>query len=183
MKGVDMTESTESVTMRSESEILADAFAEASRPYGGWQDPHEDGTVTIDGTYRAADVLSALKRLQAEESAKAAEVQRREAWEEMMRLFERHAIDADRVIPDSISTEVSWRYMWRTPLEWPAGGTYESVAPRDPRDEMVAVCTTSEVSFRVVGEDSRGRRVMSSDSGVLTTELTVVDVSPWRPAR
>jgi hypothetical protein len=92
-------------------------------------------------------------------------------------LCERHDINPSTVLRDSVVHETSVKRMWRTKLEWPAGGTYEAATPRNYDDEVAATRTVTTLRLRVIGYDERGPSE-PAPYGYVTT-LTFTDETPW----
>jgi hypothetical protein len=149
---------------------LADEWAEQFAD-GGMPKPMPL-TMYPDAWLRARADLIEQKEAEAEAARRAAD----DTW--LRGVCERQGVDANTVLRDTIRQEVRYHYMWRSPLEWPAGGTYEADTPRDFQDEIVGQRATSTVNMTVVGEHPGARRRVSTEYGTLS-ELGFVDESPW----
>lgn len=85
-------------------------------------------------------------------------------------------IPADKVIDWDV--EVTVRRMWKTPMAWPGGGTYEAVVPNGPEDQEVAQRFETKATVEILGTFPGARLVATSD-GSPRSVIKFDDIGTW----
>lgn len=89
-----------------------------------------------------------------------------------------HGVDPARVV--DAHQEVIIHSMWRTPGEFPAGGTYESDVPRGVNHERVALREETTTELVIIGQHPDGRTLPPTSDSAEMCRLTIRDEGRWK---